>query len=479
MKKILILLAFFSPLALNAYYGDIQNFIIDGNSICLNAPAVASKSYISGDSKVSKNATWQAEITLSFSPTSSNYLKWFIMADSANVNASSSAYYLMFGGTKRTIAFYYQKNGKSTLVHEEQEKLLDNSLNQISVAVKRLESDDWILEYTLNDTLTNVSEFYSDEVNYSSYLGWHCVYTKTRSQSFCFANKKVVGEVASTPRIPQKGELLINEVLFNPVGDGVDFIEIYNASDTIFDLSLCLLGNKKQTYSIPYFILHPDSCVAITRDSLVLCGQFECVSPINILQVDKMLPLLNDSGYVRLMVDTMLIDSLPYHVNMHHAMLDNVEGISLERANDGTWHSASTIVRATPGTINSIVLNAQSNAGNKPNFDAQISIKDSIYNFYLETSVTSIYDAEFPQKVILCYRLHNSARITAKIYSLSGYSVYTLVESELLRGEGKFYWDGRDEKSSILPVGMYVIVLEIYTENGEFYIRKLPVALTP
>ena len=60
MKKILILLAFFSPLALNAYYGDIQNFIIDGNSICLNAPAVASKSYISGDSKVSKKATWQA-----------------------------------------------------------------------------------------------------------------------------------------------------------------------------------------------------------------------------------------------------------------------------------------------------------------------------------------------------------------------------------------------------------------------------------
>ncbi len=475
MKKILILLAFFSPLALNAYYGDIQNFIIDGNSICLNAPAVASKSYISGDSKVSKNATWQAEITLSFSPTSSNYLKWFIMADSANVNASSSAYYLMFGGTKRTIAFYYQKNGKSTLVHEEQEKLLDNSLNQISIAVKRLESDDWILEYTLNDTLTNVSEFYSDEVNYSSYLGWHCVYTKTRSQAFCFANKKVVGEVASTPRIPQKGELLINEVLFNPVGDGVDFIEIYNASDTIFDLSLCLLGNKKQTYSIPYFILHPDSCVAITRDSLVLCGQFECVSPINILQVDKMLPLPNDSGYVRLMVDTMLIDSLPYHVNMHHAMLDNVEGISLERSNDGTWHSASTIVRATPGYKNSRFIDDENNESTSDN-----NTQETDSNFIkLQSSTVHIYDLEMPEKVELLYRLYNDYRLSVKVYTLAGYPVYTILESELISGEGKLYWDGRRDDSGVLPVGFYVIVAEFYSSEGEYRMEKMPVAIVP
>jgi hypothetical protein len=475
MKKILILLAFFSPLALNAYYGDIQNFIIDGNSICLNAPAVASKSYISEDSKVSKNATWQAEITLSFSPTSSNYLKWFIMADSANVNASSSAYYLMFGGTKRTIAFYYQKNGKSSLVHEEQEKLLDNSLNQISVAVKCLESDDWILEYTLNDTLTNVSEFYSDEVNYSSYLGWHCVYTKTRSQSFCFANKKVVGEVTSTPRIPQKGELLINEVLFNPVGDGVDFIEIYNASDTIFDLSLCLLGNKKQTYSIPYFILHPDSCVAITKDSLVLCGQFECLSPINILQVDKMLPLPNDSGYVRLMVDTMLIDSLPYHVNMHHAMLDNVEGISLERSNDGTWHSASTIVRATPGYKNSRFIDDENNESTSDN-----NTQETDSNFIkLQSSTVHIYDLEMPEKVELLYRMHNDYRLSVKVYTLAGYPVYTILESELISGEGKLYWDGRGDDSGVLPVGLYVIVAEFYSSEGEYRMEKMPVAIVP
>jgi hypothetical protein len=285
----------------------------------------------------------------------------------------------------------------------------------------------------------------------------------------------VVGEVASTPRIPQKGELLINEVLFNPVGDGVDFIEIYNASDTIFDLSLCLLGNKKQTYSIPYFILHPDSCVAITRDSLVLCGQFECVSPINILQVDKMLPLPNDSGYVRLMVDTMLIDSLPYHVNMHHAMLDNVEGISLERSNDGTWHSASTIVRATPGYKNSRFIDDENNESTSDN-----NTQETDSNFIkLQSSTVHIYDLEMPEKVELLYRMHNDYRLSVKVYTLAGYPVYTILESELISGEGKLYWDGRGDDSGVLPVGLYVIVVEFYSSEGEYRMEKMPVAIVP
>jgi hypothetical protein len=169
MKKILLLITFFSPFAIYAYNGDIQNFIIEQNSICLNAPEVASHSYISQESKVSKNAEWSTEITLSFSPTSSNYLKWFVMADSANVNASSSGYYLMFGTAKRTISFYRLKNGKSTLIHEESDKLLNNSHNNIKIEVKRSDSDYWTIDYVLNDTLANFVDFYENEVNYSSF----------------------------------------------------------------------------------------------------------------------------------------------------------------------------------------------------------------------------------------------------------------------------------------------------------------------
>ena len=475
MKKILLLLSFFSPFALSSYSGDVQNFIIEENSICLNAPQVASSSYVSIESTASKNANWSSEITLSFSPTSSNYLKWFLMADSVNVNASSNGYYLLFGSTKRTISFYRLKNGKSVLLYEEQEKLLDNSLNNIRINVKRIESDYWVVEYTLNDTLTDMFDFYDSQVKTSSFWGWHCVYTKTRSKSFCFANSKVTGEKSTAPRLPKKGELVINEVLFNPKDDGVDFLEILNLSDTIFDISCCQIGNRKQTYSLPEYLLYPDSCVAISKDAEILCSQYHCQSPENIVQVEKMLPLLNDSGYVRLLADTILLDTLFYRADMHHILLDDLEGLSLERNNDGFFTSASTIFRATPGSKNSIVINSEKN----DDFSEEISSKDSLYYFSIDSSVTSVYDAEYPQNVILRYRLHKSARITIKIYTLSGYSVYTLVESELLQGEGKFYWDGRDENARILPVGIYVMMVEIYDETGAYSVKKYPVAITP
>lgn len=471
MKKILILLAFFSPLVLNAYYGDIQNFIIEGNSICLNAPEEASKSYISQESSVSKNATWKAGITLSFAPTSSNYLKWFIMADSTNVNASSNGYYLMFGTAKRSISFHRLKNGKSTLIYEEEEKLLDNPRNNIKIEVRRSQSDYWTVDYVLNDSVSNFVDFYDEQVSCSSYSGWHCVYTKTRSKSFCFANVKVDGEESSVARIPKVGELLINEVLFNPIGDGVDFIEIYNASDVSIDLSVCMLGNKKQIYSIPYYVLESDSCVAITKDSLTLCSQYNCISPINIIQVDKMLPLPNDSGYIRLLADTVQIDSLFYTTDMHHALLENAEGISLERSKDGGWYSASTILKATPGYKNSRYITENNGESS--------SDENSDEYFKLLSSSVRIYNYDMPEKVELLYRLNTQCRLSVRVYTLAGYPVFTILDSELVSGEGKLYWDGRGEDLGVLPVGLYVILIEIYDTDGEYRLVKLPVAIVP
>ena len=111
--------------------------------------------------------------------------------------------------------------------------------------------------------------------------------------------------------------------------------------------------------------------------------------------------------------------------------------------------------------------------------DANVFDSDSEIDFVLNSSVVSVYNLESLESVMLRYRLHKQARVTVKIYTLSGYSVCTLVESEMLYGEGSLYWDGRAENSSILPVGMYVILIEIYAENGEFMLEKLPVAIVP
>ena len=470
MKKILLLLAFFLPLSLFSYYGDIENFIIEENSICLNAPEEASRSFLSTESAVSKNAIWSSEITLLFSPTSSNYLRWYLMADSASLNNSSNAYYVQFGGSARTISFYYLKGGKSTLVHQERQMLLDNSSNYIKIKIIRTESDNWTLSYMLNDTLSVVSEFHEDRLNFSSFSGWQCVYTKTRSKSFCFANSRLEGQAQKPPRLPMQGELLINEILFNPKDDGVDFIEILNVSDAVFDLSNCMLGNRKQTYAIGSFMLYPDSCVAITKDSAVLCSQFHCLAPRNILQVEKMLPLLNDSGYIRLICDTTIIDTLLYKQDMHHVLLDDVEGLSLERVSDTHWQSASTIIKATPGYKNSRILEEETD---------DVYLEESGDYIGLLSSSAHIYNSEYPENIVLLYRLHKPKKVSVKAFSLNGYHVYTILDDELLVGQGKLYWNGRSENSKILPISVYILVVEMCSADGSYLVKKLPVAVVP
>ena len=477
MKKILLLLSFFLPFSLFAYYGNAEKFLLSENSICLDAPEEASTAYISMDSQVSGNATWQTQILLTFSPTSSNYLKWFLLADSANVNSSSNAYYILFGGTKRTISFYHLKSGKSSLVYQCQEMLLNNAENKIDINVTRSELDNWTVEYNINDTLSSSFEFVHNQVNYSSYSGFHCVYTKTRSKGFCFNDFSVVGETIEKPLMPKLGDLLINEILFNPEGDGVDFIEIINTSDTVIDLSYCMLGNKKQTYPLPYYLLCPDSLVAITKDTLILCEQYNCLANSNLIQVEKMLPLPNDSGYIRILSDTILIDTLFYKSDMHHPYINNVEGLSLERNSDGFWTSASTIIRATPGYKNSVLYNSEDTEDTEdvfPEFN-----EEELYNFYLKTSTFSVYNSEYPQNITIYYTLKKPARVAVNVFSLSGYPVCTIIDSELLSGEGSLSWSGISENSTPLPVGIYVVVLEVYDEKGTLEIKKLPIALTP
>ena len=74
--------------------------------------------------------------------------------------------------------------------------------------------------------------------------------------------------------------------------------------------------------------------------------------------------LMNQNGEV--------LDELKYQSNWHFQLLENVEGVSLERINPNTttqnpsnWHSASaTVGYASPGNRNSQYFQGEQTAGN-------------------------------------------------------------------------------------------------------------------
>ena len=53
------------------------------------------------------------------------------------------------------------------------------------------------------------------------------------------------------PKDIGEGEIIINEILFDPIAPGVDYVELYNNTDKTFDLSTLLLGVTKESFPNP------------------------------------------------------------------------------------------------------------------------------------------------------------------------------------------------------------------------------------
>ena len=200
------------------------------------------------------------------------------------------------------------------------------------------------------------------------------------------ADKVILDEIIVTaeekPLEPiEYGDILINEVLFNPVAGGNDFVEIYNNSSKGILISRLYLASRdndlKLTQIYPLSSLRknilPANYLALTKDTNGVFPWFNIQCSECFLQMERFPSFNNDFDYVVLLDEKMqVIDELFYTEKMHHPMLAEEKGISLERisftqkTNDAkNWHSASTTSGyGTPGYMNSQV-EIENNSSNK------------------------------------------------------------------------------------------------------------------
>ncbi|MEI6276702.1 MAG: lamin tail domain-containing protein [Prolixibacteraceae bacterium] len=269
--------------------------------------------------------------------------------------------------------------------------------------------------------------------------------------------------------LPVKSDLLINEVLFNPYPEGSDFVEIYNNSRYKVDLSGLYLATRDEIGALKQVeplssgqqYLAAGSYLAVTKSIEGVLRFYPSKWADCILQTEKFPTLADLSGSVVLLnADLEVLDEMEYNEGMHHPLITEKEGISLERisfsvpaSRKENWHSAAKSAGfATPGYQNSAVGKADSTKNwvsidpviFSPNGDG---IHDNL-NIYINTGETGWI-------------------LNITILNCTGRVIRKLANNVSAGSADQLVWDGLGGDNQKVQPGIYILDISLFAISGK------------
>lgn len=299
----------------------------------------------------------------------------------------------------------------------------------------------------------------------------------------CVGNTLTPNSLArfARPRIPESFDVIFNEVLFDAVSGTSEFIELYNRSSKVLDLAdFSISLADKHTGDITRrillqdhpFLLFPDGYAVITRDASKLHDSKDPWVQQVILEEDGLFSLPDEEGILVLVYDQSLtMDEFHYYRSMQDELLAAPEGVSLERVDSGkpasstmNWHSASTAAGySTPGRKNSQA------------FSSGISAEDVTV---LPGMISPDNDGVDDYTTIQVQPGTPGWMATIQIFDKNGNKIRTLASNALLGIGDCFTWDGTGDDLQPVPMGIYLIYVEIFSKTGGAKKIKKVVTLT-
>lgn len=289
----------------------------------------------------------------------------------------------------------------------------------------------------------------------------------------CLGNPLSNGKLTVVlPAQSAEGDVVLNELLFNPRTEGVDFIEVYNISSKYLDLFGWKLG-RIQDESVDYdqldehLLLGPGDHLAITVDTLVLKNQYP-KGIKKLAQVSAIPAMSNTEGTVILAnANEVVMDEFSYSEDFHLSFLESVDGVSLERIdptsetqNANNWSSASSAVGyATPGYTNSQSYEIEQTS-------AQLSVEPKVF-------VPGNRSAAHQSFTTINYNLDKAGQFAnITVYNQLGQPVANLGNGISLGTTGFIRWDGTSDAGSVVRRGYYVVLFEVYDGSGKSQMIK-------
>lgn len=280
----------------------------------------------------------------------------------------------------------------------------------------------------------------------------------------------------------EEKDILINELLYYPLKDEAEFIELYNNSNRAVDLSELYVATRKTDGSLQYvsrvsdipFKLDKQQYVCVSKDMESVRRVYD-FSDVSLCSQPAKLPQFSNTGgtVVLLYKSEMIIDEFLYSPGLHAVTSKNQQGVSLERKSalnptdeSGNWTSSCNPKGATPGSENSFKdIGSEAGSGNG--------------KFRSDQKYFRPASQGYEQHWHLLYNLQDIPhKITIEIYSVNGVQVRALLRNKEVAGSGEVLWDGKDDNGSVLPIAPYIVYLQYFDAKSRLKKEKYVVTLT-
>jgi len=172
------------------------------------------------------------------------------------------------------------------------------------------------------------------------------------------------------------GDLIFNEVMFENPENSLEYIEIYNKSDKLLDVSGMIFTTRKTDGTMNTGVIIPKLTPLLPpKGYLALCSNAEtvrsfhaCPPESNVISA-SWTTLNNESSTLVLTsaAKDSIFDELKYDVKWHNSWVVSPKGIALERTSPDlitqdaySWHSSTAVGNnGTPGYQNSVYVDTE------------------------------------------------------------------------------------------------------------------------
>ncbi len=261
--------------------------------------------------------------------------------------------------------------------------------------------------------------------------------------------------------------VVINEIMYSPLTNQAEWIEIYNRSSYAINLNHWSISDSEQNsrgYVEDNVVLPSNSYFVFAEDSSI--SNFIKPPPGSFIVLKNWSALNNNFDSVVLYDLTgVAIDRVNYNQDWGGS-----SGISLEKINpelasndSSNWSSAVVYEGGTPSEQNSIFTDILPS-------EAAITVSPNPFS----PDGDSVDDF-----TVISYKLPvNTAAVNLKIFDLRGRLIRFLANNQPSGSQNAIIWNGRDDQNQIVRMGIYIVFMQaLNAQTGILKTEKKTVVL--